>query len=102
MMEVIESTELGAAALQPQRPWVVMSALGMWSEGADGHPTAAKYTPTTYDILCFGLSLLRCVSGYLYFETASIRVHSHFLSPLLYSHEGARAPQGRAPQQQAA
>ena len=29
MMEVIESTELGAAALQPQRPWVVMSALGL-------------------------------------------------------------------------
>ena len=29
MMEVIGSTELGAAALQPQRPWVVMSALGM-------------------------------------------------------------------------
>ena len=39
MMEVIGSTELGAAALQRQRPWVVMSALGM--VGADGHPSAA-------------------------------------------------------------
>ena len=39
MMEVIESTELGAAALQRLRPWVVMSALGM--VGADGHPSAA-------------------------------------------------------------
>ena len=65
MMEVIESTELGAApaALQRQRPWVVMSALGM--VGADGHPrapSAAGYTPTTYDYLCFGLSFYLTVT----------------------------------------
>ena len=41
MMEVIESTELGAAALQPQRPWVVMSALGMVG-GCRRHPSAAR------------------------------------------------------------
>ena len=84
MMEVIGSTELGAAALQRQRPWVVMSALGMVG-GCRRHPSAAKYTPTTYDILCFGLSLLRCVSGYLYFETGRPITRGHFtpFSPLL-------------------
>jgi hypothetical protein len=68
MMEVIESTELGAAALQPQRPWVVMSALGMVG-GCRRHPSAARDIRRQHTIflcvraiftsLCFGLSLLR-------------------------------------------
>ena len=89
MMEVIGSTELGAAALQRQRPWVVMSALGM--VGADGHPSAAGYTPTTYDYLCFGLSFYLTVTVCLSVCLSFLLERRHpyrVFSP--HSHEDAR------------
>ena len=85
MMEVIESTELGAAALQPQRPWVVMSALGMVG-GCRRAPECGQIYADNIRFFCvFGLSLLRCVSGYLYFETgrSPIRHTASWFSPLL-------------------
>ena len=57
MMEVIGSTELGAAALQRQRPWVVMSALGM--VGADGPGTRVRPDIRRQHTII-------CVSGYLF------------------------------------
>ena len=76
MMEVIESTELGAAALQPQRPWVVMSALGMVG--------GCRRVPECGQIYADNIRFL-CVSGYLYFETgrSPIRHTASWFSPLL-------------------
>ena len=88
MMEVIESTELGAAALQPQRPWVVMSALGMVG-GCRRAPECGQIYADNIRFfcvraictsLCFRLSLLR--NGQAHYSQATFSPFIPF-SPLL-------------------